>query len=183
MNTEHKTWEEATPDEIRRFARTAFGLDVSKHMTREQVRAELAKVGFTGEKIAVFAEARAAPGVSDRTTPGRIPAGSLHYDETSKRTFVCIRIPHQDKPGGREPVPLNVNGRAMYVPRERACWIGEEYHEVLLNAQVAMYREYDPSEDFYGGIETDPEMVKSFPFSYDYVEFTRPGAVAPRSVA
>lgn len=178
METVSKSWEEVSADEARRFAALAFGMtELSKHMTRDQIRGELAKVGFTGDTIPVHPKPAGVPGQSAMTIIGNPPPSSVHVE--GGRTFVCVRIPNQDKPGGKEAVSVSVNGRRMDIPRERACWIGKEYHEVLLNAKMAIHEEYDPDRNPMGGLESNPQLVHSYPFQYDYTPFVKPGSVTP----
>lgn len=55
------------------------------------------------------------------------------------RQMLMIRIPSTDQVGGKEPVPVSVNGKAMYIPRDEDVPVPSEYVEALRNAKQIAY--------------------------------------------
>lgn len=55
-----------------------------------------------------------------------------------------IRIESTETPGGSEPVPVGVNGSALWIPRDKPCIVAQRYVEVLQRAKQSVY---DPVDD------------------------------------
>lgn len=93
------------------------------------------------------------------------------FPKGSGRERDCVRvvIPKMDPkifPGGTEPVPVSLNGSAMYIPRGAPQIIPVEYAEILASAERFVYPEYDPEEDNGRGGLKEPQVVKEYPFNY-----------------
>lgn len=144
-----KKIDEATVEEIRVFARTAFGLDIGAQEHKSTVLEKLATVGYSSDEITIFAP------VDPRKTSGTV--GTVKND-AGKECYNVI-IPEENGPGGQEPVPVGVNGNVMLIPRGKECLVPVEYIEVLRNA---VRDEYDPVTTGYGGI-TKPRKVPAYP--------------------
>lgn len=59
----------------------------------------------------------------------------------SARRMATIRIYNQETPGGTEPVPVAVNGKQMFIPRDRDCEVPWEYYHALDNAKKYVYEQ------------------------------------------
>lgn len=117
---------EATVAELIQFANN-MGIEVSKSATRPVVMAKL-QPAWDNDYIMLMAEQEAM----------QIAAPSPDQD-SSKDEKVWVIIDMQEGPGGEEPVPLSVNGRALFVPRGKPCQIAQRYVEVLRHAKQTTY--------------------------------------------
>ncbi len=78
----------------------------------------------------------------------------------SARRMATIYIHNQDKPGGTEPVPVAVNGRQMFIPRNAEATIPWEYYHALDNAKRLVYQQ-GPN----GELMPNPSEAHEYPFS------------------
>ncbi|TIV83792.1 MAG: hypothetical protein E5V64_06400 [Mesorhizobium sp.] len=78
----------------------------------------------------------------------------------NKRRMATIMIPNQDRAGGTEPVPVAVNGRQLFIPRQSAQTIPWEYMHALDNAKKFVYE-----TDENGTLKPNPAEVHEYPFS------------------
>ena len=76
-----------------------------------------------------------------------------------KRQYVGIRLPETDRPGGKQPVPVSVNGIRFDVPRNMDCWVPMEFYVALDNS-----RRWDYLENERGLKE--PREVHDYPFNF-----------------
>jgi hypothetical protein len=139
---------DATPAQLRHFAEVVLGLDgIKKTDTSTALRAKIAVV-YKGDTITVAedepeaadpAPVAAAPAVpvSDELGANGLAGGVINGNPAFKHKRVYIY--GSEKPGGKEPVPLNVNGRQMYAPREQIIILAEPYIECLRNAREMVY--------------------------------------------
>ena len=79
---------------------------------------------------------------------------------TNARRMATIMIPNQEKPGGTEPVPVAVNGRQLWIPRQAPQTIPWEYMHALDNAKKFHYE-----TDGNGTLILPPSEVHEYPFS------------------
>ncbi|ESZ60650.1 hypothetical protein NL532_24065 [Mesorhizobium sp. C120A] len=79
---------------------------------------------------------------------------------TNARRMATIIIPNQDKAGGTEPVPVAVNGRQLWIPRQAPQTIPWEYMHALDNAKKFVYE-----TDGNGTLILPPSEVHEYPFS------------------
>ena len=75
--------------------------------------------------------------------------------------MVRIMIAMQDKPGGRDPVYVAVNGRNRYFPRGKILDIPAWFEEVLSHATE---NHYEPTEDGKS-INPIPREVQLYPYN------------------
>jgi hypothetical protein len=146
--------EAATASQLRAYAVTVLALDgIPPNADRATVLSMMAPV-FRGKTIALFEEAEELEaGKTRRTTK-----------EVNGRTFVLMTLHRQDKAGGREPLFVALNGRGMYIPRGKPCWVPQEYINVLEEAVEWVYPEYNAGEDLMGGLKT-PTTQHAYPFT------------------
>lgn len=143
---------EATPAQLREFARVQHGLDISNNAQSGTVIAKLRAAGYEKDEIVVPDEP-AAPQAAvspadfdddddldepphERVVPGQeccvagLEIGSRRWE----KSFCEIMIPKTNEPGGREPVRVAVNGRALLIARGIPQRIRAPYLEALMNA-------------------------------------------------
>lgn len=170
MDVEHVKLEEADLKDLRWFATVAMQLELRGNENGNQLKAKIREVWpkeeiFTGRKDPGY------PPHTDKDGNGRGPVFEAEFPAGSGKMRKCckIRIEMMDPkvyPGGREPVPVSVNGIAMYIPRGASQIVPVEYVEALENAEKFVYAEYDPEEDGgIGGLKA-PQIVKEYPFSH-----------------
>lgn len=136
---------EATATQLAEFATVSYGLDVTFRTGVEAIKAKLASVGFSKDFIDID---EPSPSPTQKTEP-----------DIDGRKYVIITIAEQETPGGGDPVPVCVNGKAMFIPRNQECRVAVEYVEALKNAVQIVY----PSKSD-GGLG-EPRRVPAYPFS------------------
>ena len=136
---ERKSIEQASAEEVREFARIAFGLDIASGAHKTTVMAQLEAVGYISDEITIY----------DPTQPTQSTATAGTVKNEQGKDCYRILIPEEDKAGGQEPVPVSVQGSAMLVPRGKPCLVPVAYVEALQNA-VSYF--YERSEGPLGGI-------------------------------
>lgn len=77
------------------------------------------------------------------------------------RRMATIRIQNQETPGGSDPVPVAVNGKQMFIPRDRDCTVPWEYAHALDNAKKLIYE-----TDEIGRLKPEPKEAHEYPFSW-----------------
>ncbi|WP_395451194.1 hypothetical protein ACHMW7_16210 [Aminobacter sp. UC22_36] len=141
---------EATATQLADFATANLGLtDVQFRMGADKIRSLMATVGYDKDYIEI-----AEPPVG----AGRAPIDPDAVPSTERR-YVNIIIQAQEGPGGSDPVPVSVNGRAMWIERAKESRIPFEYFEALRNA---VKKVYDPNPQ--GGL-MPPRNVPTYPFT------------------
>lgn len=171
---------EATDAELRAFARKEHNLDIHHLAKRETILNKIALIWANdwimvwpqdGEGADPVEPVETDLAVKDSVTPvprgtdiraEDLPPGPLRAEDLSpedrEKLYVTVNIARTEDPGGNDPVPLSVNGRAMYVPRDQDCEIRYPYYEVLKGAVTT---KYDQKEDG----EMVPRHVPLYPFS------------------
>lgn len=154
---------EATLEQLREHATIGMGLEVDGRATRQSILAKMHAAGFKSDTITVLvAEDDVLPASVDSPVQ-RDEHGS--FIMRGNRKFRQIMIAVSEQPGGREPVSVSVNGRAMFIPRGERCWVRDAYVEVLRNAVAEVYDPYDPEIDGGRGGLRAPRKVPAYAFS------------------
>lgn len=141
----------ASAEQLRDFATLTLGIDVHPNSNAAAIRG---KMGAAWDKDYIDIEESDAPAAVVRTTPpDEIP-------ETGKRDaqLVELLIPVQEEAGGKDNVPLSVNGRVMLVPRGKPVKIRRPYFEVLARAVRVVY-----DQDREGNML--PRFVPQYPYT------------------
>jgi len=126
---------EASAKDLADFATANLGLEVNFRMGSAAIRAKMATTGYTKDYIEIEEAEPVAPApVAEGAAP---------------RKFVIIMIAAQETPGGSEPVPVSVNGRAMWIERSKPSRVPIEYYQALMNAVKYVY---DPDPGPKGGL-------------------------------
>lgn len=76
-----------------------------------------------------------------------------------ERTYVGLRIPVTKDPGGKDAVPVAVNGIRFDIPRNHDVWVPMEFYQALDNARRW---DYDITET---GLRA-PVEVHDYPFNF-----------------
>ena len=118
---------EASAKQLADYAETVLGLDgvdyrLGKGKIKEKMRAALYDKDFIEVEEEEATIHRIDPPVA-----------------ANKRRMATIYIHNSDKPGGTEPVPVAVNGRQMFIPRNAEATIPWEYKHALDNAKHFVY--------------------------------------------
>lgn len=144
----------ATVEQLRAYAESVMGLDLSGSETRAQLRALIAAGGHEGETIAVpepaslEAAVRAAP-----RAQGQRRTNARGEEE------VLILVHTNDGPHGERPVFVACNGRRMGIPRGEEVWVPQPFVNALSDAEMMVYAKVDRGLG-------EGRLVKRFPFSY-----------------
>ena len=142
---------EASATQLAHYASTQLGIDCQFREGRDKILAKMATVGFNDSEIEVEDDTPPAPTETFVGTSSDAPAGP----RKTKR----IMIPQSNEPGGKEAVPVGVNGRVARIKRGIPVDVPVEYVEVLQNAQRVVF---DKDEN---GAPINPTLVPTHPFS------------------
>lgn len=144
---------EATDEQLREFANLTLGLSMPANTLRETV---LSKLSQAWDKTFIFQSDPVHPQASAQE--GDTPAPVTEDQEPPEIPMVRIHINETEESGGRDPVPVGVNGKVMLIPRGKAVDIPETYYKVLNNA---ISHKFDPLPG--GGIDPNPRTVPLYP--------------------
>ncbi len=180
MTTKRISIKEATLDELRQFATINLGMDVPEKVNVAKLLADIQAI-YQGDTIALVATAPGAGRVLDtRPRRTRIREGTEHFPPPPERpedfdihaqyqvTEVCIQVEPSERPGGKDPVEVAVNGAKMFIERGKPQWVREHYIEVLDHAIEWEYPENKNlgPNDLGGLDESKRREVRCFPFSF-----------------
>lgn len=159
--TERVSLEKAELAQLRKFATEALGLELAPTMNAATIAARIKQAAPSIIDIPVADE---APAPSLRTHQGARTTRVRPGTETMKKPVieVMINIHTSAEPGGRDPVALSHNGVAIFVPRGENVWVREDYLECLDHAEGFAYQPYSEG---MGGLESEPRLVMSYPYS------------------
>jgi hypothetical protein len=139
---------DASAKQLADFAETTLGIEgVDYRLGKGKIEEKMRAVMYDKDYIEV--EEEQAP--IKRIDP---PAAQ------GSRRMATIFIHNQDKGGGTEPVPVAVNGRQMFIPRNQEATIPWEYYHALNNAKHFVYQ-----QDQNGSLLPNPSEVHEYPFS------------------
>jgi hypothetical protein len=139
---------DASAKQLADFAETSLGIEgVDYRLGKAKIEEKMRAVMYDKDFIEVADEE--AP--IQRIDP---PAGE------SRRRMATIMIPNQEKAGGTEPVPVAVNGRQLFIPRQTPQTIPWEYMHALDNAKKLLY-----ATDENGSLLPNPSEAHEYPFS------------------
>lgn len=139
---------DASAKQLADYAETVLGLEgVDYRLGKAKIEEKMRAVLYDRDFIEVEEEQAAI----QRIEP---PASG------NERRMATIYIHNQDKPGGTEPVPVAVNGRQLFIPRNANAVIPWEYYHALSNAKHFVYQQGPNGELIY-----PPAEVHEYPFS------------------
>lgn len=168
---------EASAAQLRYFATVVLGMSLPKLTNAKQMLSRIQDV-HEGDTITVpdhIAGNDAAPVAKTAPKAKAEQAGeeeaSLSPAERAAREeqrqaardaeWIEIIIPRSDSPGGKQPVPVSVNGRNQHIPRGRKVAIRFPYLHALENAVQHIYEMDDNNQQ----MKPEPTEVRSYEFS------------------
>lgn len=143
---------EATHEQLLEFGRNTLGLSLQPNTGLDKLRAKIMEASDK-PYITIAEAAPEAPQAGNEPVPvtaGQAPPG---------RNMVRINVAITEEAGGKDPVPVGVNGRIMVIPRGKDVDIPEEYYEALSHA---IAYKYDANEDG-SGLNPEPRKVHLYP--------------------
>ena len=158
---------DATDSQLYDYVTGTLNLDVPQTASRSVLLAKLAQA-TTAREIEVEVTEKRKPGrpardkADDAEDEDDAPIAKKTPEELALERAnekIKIEIPSQPSAGGDEPVPLSVNGRVFFIPRDKTVEVARKYVEVLENAVQYIYPENDAS-----GLG-EPRKVPMYPFS------------------
>ena len=138
---------EATEAQLRSFARDTLGIEIKATAKFETVRARV-ETAWNKPEILVDENEPEPKEATAKATPKPIEKG-----------MVRLILGVTEEAGGKDPVPVGVNGKVMLIPRGIEVEIPYPYFEALSHAVTHVY---DPLKD--GGMELEPRKVPLYPF-------------------
>ena len=157
---------DATAAQLRKFAELSLGLPVQASWNKQTTLAAMAAawnydfIEFEEEAAPVAPEAIVLGVDVPANENIEIPVTGLSPAELAKRDarLIELLIPLQEDAGGKDMVPLSVNGRALLVPRGVTVKIRRPYFEVLARAVRVTY-----DQDREGNMI--PRHVPQYPYT------------------
>ncbi len=147
---------DATDDELRQFARDNLGLDIHHNLGHENL---VSQVGQAWDKPDILLP-DIETSIDAETQPGSAPSPTHAGQDGPKPGFTRIYIAITEDAGGKDHVPVGVNGKAMLLPRGKNIDVPHRYIEALSRTVKHVY---DALED--GGINPEPRLVARYPYS------------------
>lgn len=123
----------ANKPQLRAFAQH-LGVTVTNFDSVEKLRQKIKDSGWEETYIVAFDDAQ-APNPKAKAAPA---ASTKEVSEP----MVSLTVHQQEGPGGKRPVFVGVNGRAILIPRNKQCEVKLRYLVALQNAVETKY-EYD----------------------------------------
>ena len=156
--------DEATPEQLRKFARDYLGINHPSH-TKPETTLAAVKDGWAQPHILVDDGAEPAEQAPvSRAQPAATavePEPEIMPEPETELPEPMVRLVLGEQPGagGKRAVPVGVNGVAMLIPRNIECEVKLRYFEALKDA-VETHHEQDEST----GDMTSRDIV-SYPYS------------------
>jgi hypothetical protein len=150
MSTKTVKIDTAGAADLIRFAKESLGITFKDNTPVVAMRAKV-KAAHEGDEFTL------EENQADEAPPVRVMKSEV--DSKDGEAMVTVMIAAHDGPGGDEPVPVSVNGKAMLIPRGVEAPIKRMYLEVLKNAVEARYEALDN-----GGM-SPARPVHRYPFS------------------
>lgn len=139
---------DASAKQLAEFAESMLGLDgVDYRLGKGKIEEKMRAVMYDKDFIEVPDEETPIQRIDPTVVPG-------------ERRMATIFIHNSEKAGGTEPVPVAVNGRQMFIPRNQEATIPWEYYHALNNAKSFAYRQGPNGELIY-----PPAEIHEYPFS------------------
>lgn len=152
---------EASVDQLAQFAEI-LGAELPEKQTKANLLALIEAIRPGGKPIRIPEQTTFhQPASADAAIPPSCltVVEEMREGEAVPRHYVGIRVPENDRPGGKQAVPVIVNGVRFDIPRNMDCWIPIEFYHALDNA-----RRWDYVENERGLKE--PREVHDYPFNF-----------------
>lgn len=155
MATKKIPIEKATVADLRQFAQESLGIEIHHSCSLVTALAKVREAGHDKPDITLqVPDEVEAPAAGSAPRP--VTAAQKAVPAVGK---IKIRIPQSEEPGGKDHVPVSVNGRAMVIPRDQDVEIPYPFYHALKNAVRIVY-EQKPE----GGI-SDGRPVPQYAFN------------------
>lgn len=129
MATQKIQIEAASAKQLADFAEQVLGLDgIDYRLGKDKIAEKMRTAQYDKDFIEVSVE---EPDILRREPPRA----------ASARRMATIRIHNQETPGGTDPVPVAVNGKQMFIERDKDQTIPWEYYHALDNARKYVYQQ------------------------------------------
>jgi hypothetical protein len=139
---------DASAKQLADYAETVLGIEgVDYRLGKAKIEEKMRATMYDKDYIEVPDEEAPIQRIDPTVIPGA-------------RRMATIFIHNQDKAGGTEPVPVAVNGRQLFIPRNQEATIPWEYYHALGNAKHFVYQQGPNGELIY-----PPSEVHEYPFS------------------
>lgn len=170
---------EANIHQLRKYAETELGIfDFTDATTRAQMLAAIAVVDQSGmvtvDDFVAMEPYRPEIGGKrphlaffNKNWKDRMVARGEAYNLDPS---VILQINKEEKPGGDEPVPIAVNGKAMYIERAKVCEIPYRYYLALTYAVRTIWKQ---TKD-----DGTREASESPAYPYNVLHLPTPGEIA-----
>lgn len=155
MGIEKKPIGDATEEELREFGMSYLGMTFAANAKRDSI---LSKVKQAWPKDEIMVSDGEEASVPDQT--GDAPKPVNAEQQGPKEGEVRMIVFESELPGGKDPVPVSVNGKAMLIPRGQEVEVPERYFEVLANALMDYY---ETDED--GNLVPIPRKIPRYQFN------------------
>ena len=155
-------WDEATLDELKKFAASVLGMSTHANIGEEKLRAKI-RQAYPGDTITIMVLDDEGEGfASDAPPPPSATPNdgkALRGSSAERDPKVTITIAEMEGAGGKRPVYAGVNGVAMLIPRGRPVDIPYRYYLDLMNAVKTVHEQDEATGEI---ISSD---VPSYPMS------------------
>lgn len=157
----------ATDEQLRDFATTILGIEIDGRWKAPKIIEAINTATGQEMKSIPLVKVQTGPALMSGLNtgdpiPSKVVKAKAPDGQIYERKFYMILIPTSDMPGGHDPVPVSVNGRAMFIERGKPQEVPEEYVRALQYAVRDDYPEYTEGK---GGLGK-PTKVSAFPFNF-----------------
>lgn len=149
-------------DELRRYCAVSCNLPAEQTTDRAKMTAALGLIGKKMDDLVEVPEVVNVGVTSDAAKPDS-DQEPIDDKESIKRGEQVIEIVVQasEEAGGGEPVPVSVNGSAIWIPRGVPVRVKRKFADAL---NLAIRTVYDPDPGPLGGT-LPPRDVRQYPYS------------------
>lgn len=152
-------WDEATLDELTKFAAQVLGMSVHPNIGEIKLRGKI-RQAYPGDSITIMVLEDEDKGPVDAPVPPSEGDGkALRGASAENDPKVTITISEVDDVGGKRPVFVGVNGVGMLIPRGKPVDIPYRYYHALTNAIKTTHDQDEATQEI---ISSD---VLSYPMS------------------
>lgn len=150
-NTRQIKFEDASIEDLRLFAKQSLGFELHKNCNLDTAR-EKVREAFQGPWFVID-----------------IPADQIDAEQKAKDAILekkqIVEFSALDEPGGQDPVPVSINGRAKYIIRGVPAAVAKKYLLVIDGAERHAYTQTYDAKGRESGISLLPKRTKSYPYS------------------
>jgi hypothetical protein len=139
----------ASASQLAEYAENVLGLDgIDYRLGSDKILAKMRAAMFDKEFIEVDVPEPAIQRIDPPLAGKR------------ERRMATVFINVQETPGGADPVPVAVNGKQLFIPRDKPHAVPWEYYHALDLAKKLVYE-----QDEIGRLKPNPKEVHEYSFS------------------